>query len=71
MNSGVRPSGAVRREAGPDRGSASNARSLRTQQRARPVYRPTWLSIPQAGVLTKPTRSTGRITSAPLMSYQL
>ena len=65
MNSVLAPSGAVRREAGPDRGERLDARSLRTQQRARPVYRPTWRSIPQAGVLTKPTRYTGRITSAP------
>jgi len=43
--------GVVRRDAGPDRGS-SNARSLRTQQRARPVRSVELAFLPQAGVLT-------------------
>ena len=46
-----------------------SARSLRTQQRARPGCHPVWRSIPQAGVLTIPARHTDRITSAPLVSY--
>jgi hypothetical protein len=65
VNSAVPPSGVVRRDVGPDRGGCRSARSLRTQQRARPACRPAWRSFPQAGVLTKPARYTGRLTSAP------
>jgi hypothetical protein len=71
MNSAVPLSGAVRRDVGPDRGGCRSARSLRTQQRARPACRPDWRSFPQAGVLTRPARYPDRITSAPHESYHL
>jgi hypothetical protein len=64
----------VARESRSDRGNQPSGRSLRTQQRARPVQ-PLGSGVPcrgarghQVAVLTSPGSCPDRITSAPLVS---
>jgi hypothetical protein len=53
MNSGVPPCGAVRRDVGPDRGGCRSARSLRTQQRARPAPPAGLAFLPASGCTSR------------------